>query len=102
MTMTEQQKISNDALSMWLDENHAGKWERHFGTWDSIEWKDGVTKPAKSTYTSVQDAYEKKSSAYFKREYPPIQEQLDDIYHNGIDGWKATIKAIKDKHPKGD
>ena len=33
-------------------------------------------------------------------EYPPMQDQLDDIYHNGIDGWKATIKAIKDKYPK--
>ena len=33
-------------------------------------------------------------------EYPPLQEQLDDIYHNGIDGWKSTIKAIKDKYPK--
>ena len=34
-------------------------------------------------------------------EYPPIiATQLDDIYHNGIDGWKATIKAIKDKYPK--
>jgi len=29
-----------------------------------------------------------------------IQDQLDDIYHNGIDGWKTTIKAIKDKYPK--
>ena len=33
-------------------------------------------------------------------EYPPIQDQLDDIYHNGIDGWKATIKAVKDKYTK--
>tara|TARA_R110001592_G_scaffold88994_2_gene261888 strand:- start:11 stop:412 length:402 start_codon:yes stop_codon:yes gene_type:complete len=33
-------------------------------------------------------------------EYPPIEEQLDDIYHNGIDGWKTTIKAVKDKYPK--
>ena len=33
-------------------------------------------------------------------EYPTIQDQLDDIYHNGIDGWKATIKAVKDKYPK--
>ena len=32
--------------------------------------------------------------------YPSISEQLDDIYHNGIDGWKATIKAVKDKYPK--
>ena len=33
-------------------------------------------------------------------EYPSIAEQLDDIYHNGIDEWKKTIKAIKDKYPK--
>ena len=34
-------------------------------------------------------------------EYPSIADQLDDLYHNGIDGWKKTIKAIKDKYPKG-
>ena len=34
-------------------------------------------------------------------EYPSIVDQLDDIYHNGIDGWKTTIKAVKDKYPKG-
>jgi predicted lipoprotein len=33
-------------------------------------------------------------------EYPSIEDQLDDIFHNGIDGWKATIQAIKDKYPK--
>ena len=32
--------------------------------------------------------------------YPSIQEQLDDIFHNGIDGWKETIQAVKDKYPK--
>ena len=33
-------------------------------------------------------------------EYPSIVDQLDDIYHNGIDGWKTTIKTVKDKYPK--
>jgi hypothetical protein len=33
-------------------------------------------------------------------EYPPIADQLDDIYHNGVDEWKKTIKAVKDKYPK--
>ena len=33
-------------------------------------------------------------------EYPNWREQLDDIYHNGMNGWKATIKATKDKYPK--
>ena len=35
-------------------------------------------------------------------EYPTWNEQLDNIYHNGVDAWKADIKAIKDKYPKGD
>ena len=35
-----------------------------------------------------------------KAEYPEIKQQLDEIYHNGIDEWKKTIKAVKDKHPK--
>ena len=35
-----------------------------------------------------------------KAEYPSIEDQLDDLYHNGIDGWKATIKVTKDKYPK--
>ena len=34
-------------------------------------------------------------------EYPSLVDQLDDIYHNGIDAWKATIKVTKDKYPKG-
>tara|TARA_R100001129_G_scaffold378_1_gene357 strand:+ start:808 stop:1083 length:276 start_codon:yes stop_codon:yes gene_type:complete len=33
-------------------------------------------------------------------EYPSIVDQLDDLYHNGLDGWKETIKAVKDKYPK--
>ena len=33
-------------------------------------------------------------------EYPPIVDQLDKIYHEGVDAWKADIKVIKDKYPK--
>ena len=32
--------------------------------------------------------------------YPSIPDQLDKIYHEGIDGWKADIKAVKDEYPK--
>jgi hypothetical protein len=32
--------------------------------------------------------------------YPSIADQLDDIYHNGIDAWKANIKLVKDANPK--
>ena len=36
-----------------------------------------------------------------KLEYPSIVDQLDEIYHNGIDSWKEKIKEVKDKYPKG-
>ena len=32
--------------------------------------------------------------------YPAIVDQLDQIYHDGLDAWKATIKEIKDAYPK--
>ena len=35
-----------------------------------------------------------------RAEYPPLEDQLDKIYHSGVDAWKADIKAIKDKYPK--
>tara|TARA_B100000683_G_C12237414_1_gene451706 strand:- start:9 stop:665 length:657 start_codon:yes stop_codon:yes gene_type:complete len=35
-----------------------------------------------------------------RAEYPPLEEQLDKIYHSGVNAWKADIKKIKDKYPK--
>lgn len=34
------------------------------------------------------------------KEYPSIQDQLDTLYHQGYDGWKATIDEVKNKFPK--
>ena len=34
------------------------------------------------------------------KQYPSIKDQLDKIYHSGIDEWKKVIKATKDKYPK--
>ena len=33
-------------------------------------------------------------------EYPSIVDQLDTLYHSGLDAWKAQIKTVKDKYPK--
>jgi len=36
-----------------------------------------------------------------KKAYPSWQDQLDYIYHNGVDGWKTDIiTPIKEKYPK--
>ena len=52
----------------------------------------------------LQDAWDLQNDSYKSKrraEYPSIADQLDDLYHNGIDGWKATIKTTKDKYTKG-
>ena len=69
-----------------------------------IEW-DSNNKDSQPTDDELNAAYItwKTAEEYkIKRaaEYPSIEDQLDDIYHNGIDGWKATIKNTKDKYPK--
>jgi len=65
----------------------------------TITWHDdnptNITKDQIKTKIN-ETAYQ----ANREKEYPAIVDQLDDIYHNGIDGWKETIKAIKDKYPK--
>ena len=51
----------------------------------------------------IQAAWDSRNAEYKlnrRKEYPSVVDQLDDIYHNGIDAWKATIKATKDKYPK--
>lgn len=35
-----------------------------------------------------------------RAKYPSIADQLDTLYHSGLDAWKAQIKTIKDKYPK--
>ena len=68
---------------------------------------DGGSKPTEKQCTdglkALQDAWDLEYNSYKSKrraEYPDYATQLDDIYHNGIDGWKASIKAIKDKYPK--
>ena len=68
---------------------------------------DGGSKPSESDCTNglkaLQDAWDLENDSYKSKriaEYPDLVSQLDDIYHNGIDAWKTTIKTIKDKYPK--
>jgi len=68
---------------------------------------DGGSKPTETDCTNglatLQAAWDLENDSYKSKrraEYPKTEDQLDDIFHNGIDGWKATIKAIKDKYPK--
>ena len=68
---------------------------------------DGGSKPSEADCTAGLKALQDKYDAYHlsyklkrKQEYPSVIDQLDLIYHSGIDAWKAKIKETKDKYPK--
>ena len=112
-----------DHIEDYLAQLHAGQW---FGWSDSKnkiyanlilhskmrdssnkEIDNPHSKPSEADCTAglkaMQDAWDLENDSYKSKrraEYPSIADQLDDIYHNGIDGWKATIKSVKDKYTK--
>jgi hypothetical protein len=73
---------------------------------DSITWHDGnpnsiTNEQITAKQTELQADYNaKKYQRDRAAEYPSWEDQLDKIYHDGVDAWKADIKAIKDKYPK--
>ena len=69
------------------------------------KWDGPGTQPTDSEIAAEKTKLEteytnKKYQRDRQAEYPSVVDQLDDIYHNGIDAWKATIKTTKDKYPK--
>ena len=98
----------------WLVTHRQGQWfgwakgEQPRKVYANLIVHDGGSKPSESDCTNglkaLQDTWDLEHDSYKsnrRKEYPSIEDQLDDIYHNGIDGWKATIKTTKDKYTKG-
>jgi len=66
------------------------------------EWPNSLPELTQELVDSIEAEWEASEGHKEKRkaEYPSIEDQLDDLYHNGITGWSATIKSTKDKYPK--
>lgn len=75
-------------------------------TYDSINWLDQTqTKPTQQEIDDemirleeiyIQNEYQRQRA----NEYPTWEDQMDILYHQGYDGWKAAITAVKNKYPK--
>ena len=69
-----------------------------------LEWDSGnpdsqpTDDELNTAYTAWKTAEEYKINR--ANEYPSVVDQLDLIYHSGVDAWKAKIKETKDKYPK--
>ena len=74
--------------------------------YECLVWQDKTqTKPTEEEIEVklVELKYQEEVNVYQEKrklEYPDWGDQLDQIYHKGIDAWKADIKKIKDKYPK--
>jgi hypothetical protein len=70
---------------------------------NTLEWHDGnptnITNQQilakQSELQSLEDVYDNR-----REEYGTIVSQLDEIYHSGLDSWKARLANIKAKYPK--
>jgi hypothetical protein len=72
---------------------------------NQITWHNGTTPiPTNEILAKQQELIAEYNAKQYQRdranEYPSIVDQLDDIFHNGIDSWKLKIQTTKDKYPK--
>jgi hypothetical protein len=75
--------------------------------YNTLIWSDENELPP-PTEEEVQAEIERLQAEYeynqYQRDraiaYPSIKDQLDVLYHQGYDGWKASINEVKNKYPK--
>jgi len=98
-----------DHINDWLAGHRQGCWYGYSDNKNQVYANlivlDGGSKPTESDVNNglkaMQDAFD--ANDYSRKriqEYPSVVDQLDQIYNEGIDAWKATIKTTKDKYPK--
>jgi hypothetical protein len=82
-------------------------WSLNGDNYEGLWWSDENDLPP-PTEEEVNQEIERLQAEYeynqYQRdrasEYPSIQDQLDTLYHQGYDGWKARIDEVKNKYPK--
>lgn len=83
------------------------QWSLNGDTYEGLIWSQENELPP-PTEEEVNQEMERLQQEYennqYKRDrasaYPSIQHQLDALYHQGYDGWKAMIDEVKNKYPK--
>ena len=100
-----------DHIEDYLVTVRTGAWfswtDIHNKIYANLIVNDGGSKPTESDcttgLTALQTAWDLEHDSYKSKrraEYPKFEDQFDQIYNEGIDAWKTSIKAIKDKYPK--
>lgn len=98
--MTREPMISDAIYALGVD----GGWKIKKGK--IAKWYSDQPQPSDAAINSklaeLQAAHDAQAYARSRKsEYPPLEDQLDHIYHNGVESWKTNmVKPVKDKYPK--
>lgn len=76
--------------------------------YDTLEWFEDESVVPKPTKEQVMAEFDRLTLEYERKEYqrkraeayPPVVDQLDTIFHHGVDAWREQIQAVKNKYPK--
>ena len=99
-------KLYLEANSKTWDETKVSLQDNSDGNGAFIaSWDYDITQPTAeqiASYETASNTAEALQTVLNNRanDYPSIKDQLDKIYHSGIDEWKKVIKTTKDKYPK--
>ena len=103
----EEQMAIGDGLTIYLRETYPDAPLRHYGSPSTIRWgecnmeEQDLTPYYKNQWHYTKQAWQKMQSE--KRKYPLVEQQLDMIYWdriNGTNNWVETITKIKEETPK--
>ena len=104
---TPEERIERDVITIAQTPSNDAFLLLTIDTFDQLELLDSVPIGFDFTYcqewglTIDDDVVDRVIIDLRKKAYPIWQDQLDYIYHNGVDDWKADIiTPIKVKYPK--
>ena len=81
----------------WVSTGNSHKWLSEVADDTTLPTKEEIVqKAAELEYQEEVNEYQRQRAT----EYPPYADQFDQIFHEGIDTWKATILDVKRKYPK--
>jgi len=74
-------------------------------SWDKIFWQDERKQPSRSEIEAkIKELQTESDAKQYQRDrasaYPSWEDQMDQLFHQGYDGWKAEVQKVKDQFPK--
>ena len=104
---TPEERIERDVITIAQTPNNDAFLLLSKDAQDGLTLLDSVPTGFDFTYcqewglTVDEDVIERVIIDLRKKAYPSWEDQLDYIYHNGVDDWKTNIiTPIKEKYPK--